>query len=167
MINLDQIKLLESKVIGIIEKAAKLTENNFIITQQNEELKIKLEANQNRIDELEMLITGFREDQGKIEETILATLDKINKFGEMISKNIKKKPTGAKTSEKQEPLQESSIDEKVCFEIPESPKTADIPDPLDISSIDESSDDSSDELSIEDLINESEDPEDSGELEIF
>ena len=159
MINLDQIKELELKVIDIIEKAEKLTGNNSFLTQQNEELKAKLEENQKRNDELETLITRFRDDQGRIEETILATLDKINRFGEMLSKNLKKKPAGTKSSEKQAPLQEISIEEKVCFEIQE---------PVDVPAIDDSEDElSSDELSIEDFINESEDPEDNEELEIF
>ena len=173
MINLDQIKLLETKVISIIEKAAKLGESNFILTQQNEELKTKLEANQNQIDELEMIVARFKEDQGKIEETILATLDKINRFGEMISKNLKKKPAGLKTHEKQVPLQESSVDE-----IDEIDSTSLDESSLDESSLDEpiidessidelSIEDASDDLTIEDFITESEESEDNVELEIF
>jgi hypothetical protein len=46
MVNLDQVKLLDTKVTGIIEKAIRLEENNIALMQHNDELKTRLETNQ-------------------------------------------------------------------------------------------------------------------------
>ena len=207
MINLDQVKLLDAKVISIIEKATKLTENNLILTRQNEELKTELEANQKRIDgfkteiesnqkridELEVLVTNFREDQAGIEETILATLDKINKFGELLSKNLKKKPSDKKNSDKKTSEKAIPLEDKSQDNPQDNPIEDDIIDPLGDSSLDEEAlgeetldeetldeefmneetiDEDIDEESIYDiedldLIDESEDPADDGDLDIF
>ena len=151
MVNLDQVKLLDSKVTDIIIKAIKLEEKNNALMQQNGELKSKLDTNQKRIDDLETHIIRFREDQERIEESILATLEKINQFGEAISNKLNKKTSSPKTSKAalepatHEPMAVSpdegskiaASEEKVCFEIPASDTLQDeetmddIPDPLD------------------------------------
>ena len=73
MISLEQVKLLESKVSRAIDYIKKVTE-------EKDSLKAKLIACQKRIDELEILIQRFKEDQGRIEDGILSALDKLNQF---------------------------------------------------------------------------------------
>lgn len=73
MVSLEQVKLLETKVAKVIEHVELITgENNF--------LKAKLGDYEKRIDELEVLIQRFREEQNRIEEEILATLNRLNQF---------------------------------------------------------------------------------------
>jgi TolA-binding protein len=81
MVTLEQVKLLETKVVRAIEYVER-------ISRENSQLQGKLDSYQKRIDELEVLIQQFREDQGKIEEGILAALDRLNKFEDAIEKSI-------------------------------------------------------------------------------
>jgi TolA-binding protein len=85
MVTLDQVKLLETKVVRAIEYVER-------ISRENSQLQGKLDSYQKRIDELEVLIQQFREDQGKIEEGILAALDRLNKFEDAIEKSIAPPP---------------------------------------------------------------------------
>jgi hypothetical protein len=77
MVTLEQIKLLESKVARTIDTVIRVTEENSF-------LKSKLETYQKRIDELEVLIQRFKEEQGRIEEGIISALDRLNKFEETV-----------------------------------------------------------------------------------
>jgi TolA-binding protein len=81
MVTLEQVKLLENKVVRAIEYVER-------ISRENSQLQGKLDSYQKRIDELEVLIQQFREDQGKIEEGILAALDRLNKFEDAMEKSI-------------------------------------------------------------------------------
>jgi NACalpha-BTF3-like transcription factor len=71
-------------------------------------LQKKLDANQKRIDELEVLVMRFKEDQGRIEDGIIAALDRLSQFEEAFENSLKektpKKPAKAreKTSEPDE-----------------------------------------------------------------
>jgi hypothetical protein len=81
VVTLDQVKLLEAKVakaIGYLEK----------VNGENTELREKLGSYQKRIDELEVLIQGFKEDQGRIEESILSALDRLNKFEDAVEQSL-------------------------------------------------------------------------------
>jgi predicted nuclease with TOPRIM domain len=82
MVTLEQIKLLESKVAKAIDIVTRITEENSY-------LKGKLEAYQKRIDELEVLIQRFKEDQGRIEEGIISALDRLSKFEEAVESAVK------------------------------------------------------------------------------
>jgi predicted nuclease with TOPRIM domain len=73
MVTIQQVQLLESRVIKAIEYVDQVTEENTL-------LKNKLDSCQSRVDELEVLIQRFKEEQGKIEEGILSALDRLNKF---------------------------------------------------------------------------------------
>ena len=73
MISLEQVKLLESKVSRMIDHVKKETE-------ENARLREKLGSYEKRIDELEVLIRRFREDQSRIEDGILSALDRLNQF---------------------------------------------------------------------------------------
>ncbi|MDR1420883.1 MAG: cell division protein ZapB [Treponema sp.] len=81
MVTLDQVKLLETKVekaIGYVEK----------VSGENAELRGRLESYQKRIDELEILVQTFREDQSRIEDGILSTLDRLNQFEDAIERSL-------------------------------------------------------------------------------
>jgi chromosome segregation ATPase len=73
MVSLEQVKLLESQVIKTIDYVDKVTEENNL-------LRGKLESYQKRIDELEVLVQRFKEDQNRIEEGILSALNRLNQF---------------------------------------------------------------------------------------
>jgi chromosome segregation ATPase len=81
MITLEQVKQLEKKVVRAIDYVER-------ISRENSQLQGKLDSYQNRIDELEVLIRKFREDQGRIEEGILSALERLNKFEDAIEKSI-------------------------------------------------------------------------------
>ena len=73
MVSLEQVKLLEAKVSRTIDYVKK-------VTDENTQLKDRLSSYQKRIDELEVLITRFKQDQGRIEDGILSALDRLNQF---------------------------------------------------------------------------------------
>lgn len=172
MINLEQVKQLETKVARAIDYIERLTREIAGLYQKEEELQGKLEAYQERNDELEVLIARFKEDQSRVEESILSALDRLNQFEEAVEKSLWDKPDGvqpagvqtARTGKsKPHPAVQqvqaeaedisdetaASIDGKTCFEIPAGDADDDIPDPLDPLDDDDSS------------------PEKNGELDIF
>jgi len=158
MINFEQVKLLESKVAKAVDYVERLSKENAALHRQEAELQTRLESYQKRIDELEILVLGFKEDQGRIEEGILAALDRLNQFEKAIEKSLKDKPAGAKgtaahTAKPPQTAQQTteakaaqdqtvvaeaaevSGDGQTCFEIPEGAdgddtSGDDIPDPL-------------------------------------
>jgi len=157
MINLEQVKLLETKVTKTIDFVERVSRENAALLRREAELLEKLEANQKRIDELEVLIMGFKEEQSRIEDGILSALDRLSQFEEAIEKSLKEKHQGkpdhgkhtAKSSghnapqkkpvkeeaapqedEGQEAADSGDINEKVCFEIPDDEPVDDILDPL-------------------------------------
>ena len=77
MITLEQVKLLESKVTWTIEYVRK-------VTKENGYLKEKLDSYQKRIDELEVHVKRFKEDQSRIEDGILSALDRLNQFEDAV-----------------------------------------------------------------------------------
>jgi chromosome segregation ATPase len=81
MLSLEQVKQLNTKVEKTIEYVRQLNEENAT-------LKIKLENNQKRLDELEVLVTRFKEEQGRIEDGILSALDRLNQFESAVEKSL-------------------------------------------------------------------------------
>jgi hypothetical protein len=81
MVSLEQVKLLETKVARAIEFVEQ-------VSGENAALQEKLESYQKRIDELEVLVQRFREEQGRIEDGILSALDKLNQFEDAIEKSL-------------------------------------------------------------------------------
>ncbi|MDR3161265.1 MAG: cell division protein ZapB [Spirochaetaceae bacterium] len=96
MVTLDQVKLLESKVAKALEFVGQVTGENTL-------LKEKLDTYQKRIDELEILIQNFREEQGRIEEGILNALDRLNQFEDAIQKSLSGAPFPAAAAASPEP----------------------------------------------------------------
>jgi chromosome segregation ATPase len=94
MINLEQVKLLETKVAKTIDFVEKVSKENTALLRREAELQEKLEANQKRIDELEVLIMGFKEEHGRIEEGFFSVLDRLSQFEEAIEKSLKEKNQG-------------------------------------------------------------------------
>jgi len=86
VITLEQVKLLESKINRTIDFIGKLS-------GENTALKGKLDAYQKRITELEVLIKRFKNDQSRIEDTILSALDRLNKFEDVVEVMIPKEST--------------------------------------------------------------------------
>ena len=90
MASLEQLKLLETKVIRMNDYVQKLTE-------EKASLKGELDSSQKKIQDLEVLIQHFREDQNQIEDSILSALDRLNKFEDALESTIsrdKDAPTG-------------------------------------------------------------------------
>jgi len=151
MINLEQVKLLETKVAKAVDYVEHLAKENTTMHRQETELQTRLESYQKRIDELEILVMGFKEDQNKIEEGILAALDKLSQFEKAMEKSLREKPAAAKTAVKDSvtaprsakpppAATDNSGNGQTCFEIPEASAEAwpdspskdgdDISDPL-------------------------------------
>jgi FtsZ-binding cell division protein ZapB len=135
MINLEQIKLLEAKVGKTVDYVERLSGENAALRRQESELNKKILAYQKRINELEILIVHFKEDQSRIEDGILSALNRLNQFEEVIEKSLtigdknaaaKTAPakTAAKTPKQPPPDHGESAgggaDEKICFELPVS-----------------------------------------------
>ncbi|AEJ19843.1 cell division protein ZapB [Gracilinema caldarium] len=84
MITLEQVKLLETKVSKAIDTIQHLTEENRLLRE-------KLEGYQNRINELEVFIQRFKDDQNKIEAGIISALDRLNKFEDILELELQVK----------------------------------------------------------------------------
>jgi len=127
MISLEQVQLLESRVAKALEYVQKVNDENAALISQREDLQEKLDANQKRIDELEVLVMRFKKDQGRIEDGIVAALDRLSQFEEAFESSLKekvvKKPAAkrAKSEESAEPsaMPGASAAAGVFFEIPE------------------------------------------------
>jgi predicted nuclease with TOPRIM domain len=140
MISLEQVQLLETRVIKAIEYAQKLAGENAALVSEREGLQAKINANQKRIDELEVLVMRFKEDQGRIEDGIIAALDRLSQFEEAFEKSLKDTPqkkTPVKTREKAAEAEPVPASKEIFFEIPESEiqpeiKDEDTPGELDI-----------------------------------
>ena len=107
MISLEQIKLLETRVARAIEYVERVTGENNALLQKEVETLTKLESYQKRIDELEVIVMRFKEDQSRIEDGILAALDRLNQFEEAVEKSLNDKAkspaAGKKTAKPDKP----------------------------------------------------------------
>jgi len=92
MISLEQVQLLETRVSKALEYVQKMKAENAALISQREELHAKLEANQKRIEELEVLVVRFKKDQARIEDGIVAALDRLSQFEEAFENSLKEKP---------------------------------------------------------------------------
>lgn len=73
MVSLEHVKLLEDRIIRTLDHVQHVQEENSLLREKLDEYKC-------RIDELEVLIKTFKDDQSKIEDGILAALDRLNQF---------------------------------------------------------------------------------------
>ncbi|MDR1637237.1 MAG: cell division protein ZapB [Treponema sp.] len=87
MNTLEQVKLLESKVIRAIEYVER-------VSREKAQLQGEIDSCRKRIDELEAVIRQFKEDQSRIEEGVLSALDRLNQFEDAIERSLS--PEGKK-----------------------------------------------------------------------
>jgi chromosome segregation ATPase len=125
MLNLEQVKLLETKVANAIDYVQR-------VTGENAALRKKLEANQKRIDELEVLVTRFKEDQGRIEDGILAALDRLNQFEDAVEKSLagRNKETKSSPSDKAAKPSKDGPPADKAPPAPKAPAEVNIADPV-------------------------------------
>ena len=130
MISLEQVQLLEARVSKAIEYVQRVTAENAALASEKAGLQKKLEANQKRIDELEVHVMRFKEDQGRIEDGIVAALDRLSQFEEAFEKSLKdtavKKPA-SKPREKSAVPEKTDSSKEIYFDIKEqdTPKESD------------------------------------------
>ena len=105
MVSLEQIKLLESKVTTTIDYLKK-------VTGENKRLKEKLDSYQVRIDELEILVLQFKEDQSKIEDGILSALDRLNQFEDAVESVLSAENKSLETTTRDKNPSETATQEK-------------------------------------------------------
>jgi len=96
VISLEQVQLLEAKVAKAIEFVQNVTAENNKLSCERAGLQIKLDSYQKRIDELEVLIMRFKEDQSRIEDGIIAALDRLSQFEEAFESSLKDEKTAEK-----------------------------------------------------------------------
>ncbi|MCL2208578.1 MAG: hypothetical protein FWC19_00785 [Treponema sp.] len=118
MISLEQVQLLEAKVTKAIEFVQQKSLENAALISEKENLQKKLEANQRRIDELEVHVMRFKEEQGRIEDGIIAALDRLSQFEEAFESSLKEKTAVKKTPVKTRERAADAAPKTVFFEIP-------------------------------------------------
>jgi hypothetical protein len=124
MVTLEQVKLLETKVAKAIDFVNRVTEENSC-------LKGKLEDHQKRIDELEVLIQRFKDEQSRIEDGILNALERLSQFEAVIENGLSPVNTGPEGNSVPEEPPETSSGTAVSPEDPhkaaDSAETGDVP----------------------------------------
>ncbi len=101
MITLDQIKQLDHKVRKAIDKINTLNSENNMLQE-------KLGNYQLRIEELEVLIDTFKEDQGEIENGIIEALNQLDILEDNI---VVPGADSGLAQESSETAQESTVDQ--------------------------------------------------------
>jgi FtsZ-binding cell division protein ZapB len=81
MVTLEQVRQLETKIGKAIEYVNR-------VTGENARLRGELDGSQKRMAELESTIQHFREDQSRIEEGILAALERLDQFEDAVSQSL-------------------------------------------------------------------------------
>jgi len=112
MVSLEQVQLLESKVARAIEIVGRVTAENAALVSERTGLQSKLDASQKRLDELELLVIRFKEDQGRIEDGIIAALDRLSQFEEAFENGLKDEKISGKKNKKIEKPAEQAADSK-------------------------------------------------------
>ena len=124
MISLEQVQLLESRVSKAIEYVQKADAENAALVSEKAGLQAKIESYQKRIEELEVFVLRFKDEQGRIEDGIIAALDRLSQFEEAVESSLKEKITGkkapARAKEKPSPAAVEPDSKEVFFEIAES-----------------------------------------------
>ncbi len=101
MITLDQIKQLDHKVRKAIDKINTLNSENNMLQE-------KLDNYQLRIEELEVLIDTFKEDQGEIENGIIEALNQLD----ILEDNIVIKETDSELAQESSEAEQVSTDDQ-------------------------------------------------------
>jgi len=118
MLSLEQVQLLENKVARAIDFVKRVSAENAALSSEKAGLLTKLDASQKRLDELELLVMRFKEDQGRIEDGIIAALDRLSQFEEAFESSLQDKDGAKKPAPKKEKKPEAP-EAKKHFEISE------------------------------------------------
>lgn len=119
MLSLDQVRLLENHVEKAVGKISSLT-------AENERLRSQLSTLQERVRELEGFVSGFKDDQGKIEAGILNALEQLGALENTItSETVREEVPPAA-----EPQEETSIAEPETVDGPAGKKSVEPDDPV-------------------------------------
>jgi len=103
MITLEQIRTLEAKVQKAVELIEGLRSENSMLTK-------KLETYQKRIDELEILVEEFKQDQVQIEQGIIHALNQLEELEDVVAKDkvpLSETKTENPSEKKQEDIPEA------------------------------------------------------------
>ena len=114
MISLEQIRSLETKV----HKAVSML---TAVQEENQLLRSKLGACENRVEELEFMIEEFKEDQSEIEQGIISALNHLDHLEDAVG-GLK---TGTQSAETAAPI----LDEAPVIAVAAKAVTADEPAP--------------------------------------
>ncbi|RKX92365.1 MAG: cell division protein ZapB [Spirochaetes bacterium] len=121
MISVEQIHKLESKVLKAVDVIKSLREENNL-------LKEKLSGYEKRIEELEVFIDSFKQDQTTIEEGILNALNQLDLLEDIVS--VSDSDTSLHTEDDQSPAElsaeENSVGEEKEKETPSLENELDI-----------------------------------------
>ncbi len=121
MISVEQIHKLESKVLKAVDVIKSLREENDL-------LKEKLSGYEKRIEELEVFIDSFKQDQTTIEEGILNALNQLDLLEDIVS--VSGSDTSLHSKDDQSPAElsaeENSVGEEKEKEIPSLENELDI-----------------------------------------
>jgi peptidoglycan hydrolase CwlO-like protein len=120
MVTLEQVRLLESKVV----KALSYIET---LSAENATLREKLDGYKSRIDELETVVLAFKEDQGRIEAGIISALERLNQFEDAVEHGILKTKAAENADTAVEPAYVQPADSSV--EVSDSDSEAASTDP--------------------------------------
>ena len=122
MISLEQVQLLEARVSKAIEYVQKVNAENAALASERAGLQAKLEDYRKRIEELEVFVMRFKDEQGRIEDGIIAALDRLSQFEEAFESSLKEKEkvTSKKTPAKTREKSVEPDSKEVFFEIAES-----------------------------------------------
>lgn len=152
MISLDQIRNLEHKVHAAVSRIRTLS-------SENATLKQRLESYEERIAELETLVSAFKADQEQIEAGIVAALSHLDELEDAVSEPDRSAP----------PVDETASPAPVGTTVSASAEAEAAPVAPDESQPDETSADPDDEETVptEDEPDEATEEEDEPELDIF
>jgi len=109
MLSLEHVQLLESRVARAIEYVQRVNEENAALSSERAGLQAKLDATQKRLDEVEVLVMRFKEDQGRIEDGVMAALDRLSQFEEAFEKSLKDATNAKKPAVKKEKPSEAAV----------------------------------------------------------
>ncbi|MDR2782852.1 MAG: cell division protein ZapB [Treponema sp.] len=112
MATLENVKLLETKVDKAVEVVKQLVRKNAELTEENKQLKKKIDAFQNQINELEFAILGYKEDQQHIETGVISALNRLNQVEDSLEVKADLERTSAASvppdAQHEQPVQRSS-----------------------------------------------------------
>jgi hypothetical protein len=81
MVTLEQVRQLEAKIGKAIDYVNRVNGENI-------RLRGELDGSEKRVAELEDTVQRFRDEQGRIEEGILAALERLDQFEDAINKDL-------------------------------------------------------------------------------